>query len=145
MSPITDSEQFTKCSTIYTVGCLTPVLRGHCAHFLPSRLPLVHTPFLLGSAISRSWRAITHSVLGSYPPRETHPQTTVPRPLVTVDGLRVGHMPQGGSFYMFPYTCREKKVFGGWNCSPGRVYGQTFSHSQEDSRDVSYVYRGSRA
>lgn len=85
-----------------------------------------------------------HSALSSYPPTQTHPQTTVPRPLVTVAGLRVGHMPQGGSFCMFPYACPEKKVFGGWNCSPGRIYRQTFSHSQEDSRDASYVYRGNR-
>lgn len=33
---------------------------------------------------------------------------------------------------LFLYAYWERHFFGGWNCSPGSMYGQPFSHSQEE-------------
>lgn len=35
---------------------------------------------------------------------------------------------------VFLYACQDRKVFGGWNCSPGRTYGQPFSHPKKRAK-----------
>lgn len=82
-----------------------------------------------------------------------------PRPLPWID-TPPNHSPQAsgdtglskdwahasGRPFLYVSICmlREKIVFGGWDCSPGRMYGQTLSHPQEH-KYANYIYRGSRA
>lgn len=117
------SKQFKNCfcDTICVTGC-------DCYFWRPL---YTFQPFGTSPPFFWSWRNDNNSALFPSQMDGHILQTTVRRPLVTVAGLGGGHMSPAGCFYML---VGRKKFFGGWHCSPSRLYGQPFSHSQGASQ-----------
>lgn len=100
------------------------------------------TPFLLGSPTSTPGLGeLSITVLLPHSHMDgLFLQNTVSRPLVSVAGLKGGHMLQAGYFY----KCWERNFFGGWNLLNWQdVWAATFpfSRRREPIRQMSSTQR----